>query len=77
MTTKLDSNYWGGSRRFGNMTPGNGGRVEVETPQPLPGEVWRPEGGTLVPAPGGYPGSEPGCPASGEPVDPNRGGRGI
>jgi hypothetical protein len=75
--TKLDSNYWGGNRRFGNMSPGNGGGVRTTNPQPQPGEVWRPENGQLQPSPGAFVGSEPGGPSSGEPIDPNRGGRGI
>jgi hypothetical protein len=74
--TELDSNFWGG-RRLGNMSPGNGGGVRTTVPSPgLDGRIF-PESGTLQPSPGQFPGTEPGGPASGEPVDPNRGGRGI
>jgi hypothetical protein len=73
--TNLDSDYWGNGRRFGNTSPGNGGGVRTTNPQPMPGEVWRPENGRVTPVPGGFPGSEPGGPASGEPVMPERGRR--
>jgi hypothetical protein len=74
---KLDSNYWGGNRRFGNMSPGNGGGVRTTNPPVPAGEPWRPENGRLEPAPGAFPGSEPGGPASGEPIMPERGRKGI
>jgi hypothetical protein len=74
--TNLDSKYWG-DRRFGGMSPGNGGAVRTTVPRPtLDGQV-PPAGGTLEPSPGQFPGSEPNGPASGEPIDPNRGGRGV
>jgi hypothetical protein len=71
MSKTLDSDFWGG-RRIGGMSPGNGGGVKTNNPQPLPDVRWKPENGRLEPAPGAFPGSEPGGPASGEPVTPRR-----
>jgi hypothetical protein len=76
MTSKLDSNYWG-DRRFGNMSPGNGGGVRTTVPPPtLDGKV-PPSGGSLEPNPGAFPGGAEGCPASGEPIMPERGRTGV
>jgi len=74
--TGLDSDFWGG-RKFGGLTPGNGGGVRTTNPKPDPNDNWRPEGGRLMPAPGYFPGSEPGGPATGEPIMPERGRNGI
>jgi hypothetical protein len=74
--SKLANEFWGRGR-FGGLMPGNGGGVRTTVPPPtLDGSI-RPAVGTLEPNPGQFPGSEPNGPASGEPVDPNRGGRGI
>jgi len=74
--TKLDSDFWGG-RRFGGVSPSNGGGVRTTVPRPnLDGSV-PPGAGQLNPSPGMVPGSEPGGPARGEPVMPDRGRRGI
>jgi hypothetical protein len=77
MTKTLDSDYFGSGRRIGNQSPSNGGSVETTNPKPLPEDNWRPESGRLVPNPGQFVGSEPGGPASGEPIMPERGSKGI
>jgi hypothetical protein len=73
--TELDSDFWG-KNRFGGRSPGNGGGVKTTNPTPSLDFPWDPDG-ELMPAPGAFPGSEPGGPASGEPIDPNRGGQGV
>jgi hypothetical protein len=74
--TKLSNEYWGNGR-FGNVTPCNGGAVRTTVPKPSLDGTVQPAGGTLEPYPGQFPGSEPGGPASGEPIMPERGRTGV
>lgn len=74
--TKLDSNFWG-NRRWGNISPGNGGGVSTTNPKPLPEDKWRPEQGQLVQDRGQFVGEEPNGPAAGNKVRPERGAGGA
>jgi hypothetical protein len=74
--TPLDSDFYG-NRRFGNLSPSNGGGVRTTVPRPSLDGTVQSAGGTLEPNPGQFPGSEPGGPSSGEPVNPERGRQGI
>jgi hypothetical protein len=74
--TKLANEYWGPGR-FGGLTPCSGGGVKTTVPAPTLDSQVPPDTGSLQPNPGQFVGSEPGGPASGEPIMPERGRTGI
>ena len=73
--TELGPNYFRHISRGG--MPGNGGGVRTTNPKPVFEGHWPCETGQLVPSSGQFPGSEPGGPASGEPIMPERGRNGV